>query len=89
MVCASTIIQRILIKINVEEGETSDGFMEITDTAESEAPTWQQTNSISIAISIGIQYKIFYTFHDIFIYLFIFDSRKISLFGYYLSGWSS
>lgn len=54
MVCASTIIQRILIKINVEEGETSDGFMEITDTAESEAPTLQQTSSISIAISIGI-----------------------------------
>lgn len=52
MVCASTIIQRILIKINIEEEETSDEFMEITDSAESRA-TWQQTSSISISISIG------------------------------------
>ncbi|XP_022177206.1 piezo-type mechanosensitive ion channel component-like isoform X2 [Myzus persicae] len=51
MVCASTIIQRMLIKINVEDN-ASDSFVEITDPAESRA-TWQQTSSISIAISIG------------------------------------
>jgi len=51
MVCASTIIQRMLIKINVEE-DASNTFMEITDP-ESRAATWQQTSSISIAISIG------------------------------------
>jgi hypothetical protein len=50
MVCASTIIQRMLIKINVEE-DASDSFIEITDP-ESRA-TRQQTSSISIAISIG------------------------------------
>jgi len=50
MVCSSTIIQRILIKINVEDN-ASDSFIEITDP-ESRA-TWQQTSSISIAISIG------------------------------------
>lgn len=50
MVCASTIIQRMLIKINVEE-DASDNFIEIADP-ESRA-TWQQTSSISIAISIG------------------------------------
>jgi len=51
MVCASTIIQRMLIKINVEE-DASDTFMEITDS-ETRATTWQQTSSISVAISIG------------------------------------
>lgn len=51
MVCASTIIQRMLIKINTEVEETSENFTEITDP-ESRA-TWQQTSSISIAISIG------------------------------------
>lgn len=51
MVCASTIIQRMLIKINIEEDETSDAFMEITDS-ESRG-TWQHTSSISVAISIG------------------------------------
>lgn len=51
MVCASTIIQRILIKINIEEEEVQDNFMEITDP-ESRS-TWQQTSFISIAISIG------------------------------------
>lgn len=52
MVCASTIIQRILIKINIEEGdEVQDSYMEITDP-ESRS-TWQQTSFISIAISIG------------------------------------
>lgn len=52
MVCASTIIQRMLIKINVEEEETSDNFIEITDP-ESSRNTLQQTSSISVAISIG------------------------------------
>ncbi|XP_025418904.1 piezo-type mechanosensitive ion channel component-like isoform X8 [Sipha flava] len=51
MVCASTIIQRMLIKINSEVEETSNTFVEITEP-ESRA-TWQQTSSISIAISIG------------------------------------
>lgn len=51
MVCTSTIVQQILIKINVEEEEPSDTFMEITDP-ESKT-TWQQTSFISIAISIG------------------------------------
>lgn len=51
MVCASTIIQRMLIKINTEIEETSNSFVEITEP-ESKA-TWQQTSSISIAISIG------------------------------------
>lgn len=53
MVCASTIIQRMLFKINVEEEETSDNFIEITDP-ESSRTTLQQTSSISVAISIGI-----------------------------------
>lgn len=56
MVCASTIIQRMLIKINVEE-DASDNFTEIVDT-ESRA-TWQQTSSISIAISIGKIYCLY------------------------------
>lgn len=56
MVCASTIIQRMLIKINVEE-DTSDNFTEIVDP-ESRA-TWQQTSSISIAISIGKIYCLY------------------------------
>lgn len=51
MVCASTIIQQMLIKINTQVDETSDNFVEIADP-ESRA-TWQQTSSISIAISIG------------------------------------
>ncbi|XP_025196089.1 piezo-type mechanosensitive ion channel component-like isoform X2 [Melanaphis sacchari] len=51
MVCASTIIQRMLIKINIEE-DASDTFTEITDP-ESRATTWEQTSSISVAISIG------------------------------------
>lgn len=52
MVCASTIIQRILVKINVEEEEeVQDNFMEISDL-ESRS-TWQQTSFIAIAISIG------------------------------------
>lgn len=53
MVCSSTIIQRILKKINAEEEteEASDTFMEILDP-ESRA-TRQQTTSISVAISIG------------------------------------
>lgn len=51
MVCSSTIIQRILIKINAEEEEISDTFIEISDP-ESRA-TWQHTSSISVAISIG------------------------------------
>lgn len=52
MVCASTIIQRILIKINIEEEEEiPEHFMDITES-ESRS-TWQQTSFISIAISIG------------------------------------
>ncbi|VVC24089.1 Hypothetical protein CINCED_3A012133 [Cinara cedri] len=51
MVCSSTIIQRILLKINAEEEETSDSFMEISDPES--RTTRQQTSSISIAISIG------------------------------------
>jgi len=56
MVCASTIIQRMLTKINVEE-DASDNFTEIADP-ESRA-TWQQTSSISIAISIGKIYCLY------------------------------
>lgn len=51
MVCSSTIIQRILKKINAEEETEEDTFMEILDP-ESRA-TRQQTTSISVAISIG------------------------------------
>lgn len=53
MVCTSTIIQRILIKINIDEGEPSETFMEITDVTPEATSTWQQANSISVAISIG------------------------------------
>jgi len=52
MVCTSTIVQQILIKINVHEEEPSDTFIEITDSTVPRT-TWQQTNSISVAISIG------------------------------------
>lgn len=52
MVLTSTIIQRMLIKINVKEEETSDNFVEMTDIG-SRAATWQQTSSISVAISMG------------------------------------
>lgn len=90
MVCTSTIVQHILIKINVEEEETSHTFMEITDTESKK--TWQQTSFISIAISIGkiktyillFQVTLVCTY-SIFILIF----RKVSLFGYYLLGWSS
>lgn len=69
MVCASTIIQRVLIKINSEEEETSDTFMEIPDTDPAESRgTWQQTSSISIAISIGKICKMLIYF--IYIYIF-------------------
>jgi len=50
MVCVSTIVQRILIKINGEE-ENTNSFMEIP-SSESRM-TWQQTSFISVAISMG------------------------------------
>lgn len=49
MVSASTIIQRMLFKINIEQDETSDAFMEITDPES----TATYTSFISVAISIG------------------------------------
>lgn len=66
MVCVSTIIQRMLIKINVEEEETTDNFMEISNS-ESKV-TWQQTSFISVAISMGKScdlWFMFYTFSQI------------------------
>lgn len=52
MVFTSTIIQRMLIKINVKEEETSDTFIEMTDP-DVRVATLQQTSSISVAISMG------------------------------------
>jgi len=57
MVCVSTIVQRILIKINInEEEEATDTFMEISNS-DSRA-TWQQTSFISVAISMGKSFVI-------------------------------
>lgn len=70
MVFTSTIIQRMLIKINVKEEETSNTFMEIADP-DSRTVTWQQTSSISVAISMGKTLVIFYDFNYIFYILII------------------
>lgn len=56
MVCASTIVQRLIIKTNVIEEERSDTYVDIGNP-ETKSDN-QPVNYISIAITIG-KYELF------------------------------